>query len=299
MEDQYLKVVQAIKNIYYNGINSNEIYTNGVSIEEVDNLYNEDKDITENNNLDKLDESYYSKMYKLEYGDNVLNIDLNVDGIKNYLIVDRNNKKIDNIIGNKEIKLLIPRKDNSGNLNYKINIESRYKEGAVLFGKSSISGMQDLSLSLEPIKLKNTFIIGSINEVKTNLSIVKKDAKDENIVIPNVKFNIYDLDNKFIGSYITDKAGKIYLDVEKDLDIFKNIKVKIQEVEVPYPYIIDKQNSEKVVDLKVGCTTSVEFKNDKIEEKEKIELPKTGFQTCGIIWQKCKFDVRQLSTKNK
>ena len=271
MEDQYLKVVQAIKNIYYNGINSNEIYTNGVSIEEVDNLYNEDKDITENNNLDKLDESYYSKMYKLEYGDNVLNIDLNVDGIKNYLIVDRNNKKIDNIIGNKEIKLLIPRKDNSGNLNYKINIESRYKEGAVLFGKSSISGMQDLSLSLEPIKLKNTFIIGSINEVKTNLSIVKKDAKDENIVIPNVKFNIYDLDNKFIGSYITDKAGKIYLDVEKDLDIFKNIKVKIQEVEVPYPYIIDKQNSEKVVDLKVGCTTSVEFKNDKIEEKEKFQ----------------------------
>ena len=85
------------------------------------------------------------------------------------------------------------------------------------------------------------------------------------------------MDNKFIGSYITDKGGKIYLDVEKDLDIFKNIKVKIQEVEVPYPYIIDKQNSEKVVDLKVGCTTSVEFKNDKIEEKEKIELPKTGF----------------------
>lgn len=71
-------------------------------------------------------------MYKLEYGDNVLNIDLNVEGIKNYLIVDRNNKKIDNIIENKEIKLLIPRKDNSGNLNYKINIESRYKEGAVL-----------------------------------------------------------------------------------------------------------------------------------------------------------------------
>lgn len=277
MEDHYLKVVQAIKNIYYNGINSNEIYTNGVSIEEVDNLYNEDKNVTENNNLDKLDESYYSKMYKLEYGDNVLNIDLNVDGIKNYLIVDRNNKKIDNIIGNKEIKLLIPRKDNSGNLNYKINIESRYKEGAVLFGKSSIIGMQDLSLTLEPIKLKNTFISGSINEVKTNLSIVKKDAKDENIVIPNVKFNIYDLDDKFIGSYITDKDGKIYLDVEKDLNIFKNIKLKIQEVEVPYPYIIDKQNSEKVVDLKVGCTTSVEFKNDKIEEKGKIELPKTGF----------------------
>ncbi len=49
-------------------------------------------------------------MYKLEYGDNVLNIDLNVDGIKNYLIVDRNNKKIDNIIGNKEIKLLFQEK---------------------------------------------------------------------------------------------------------------------------------------------------------------------------------------------
>ncbi len=88
-------------------------------------------------------------------------------------------------------------------MNYKINIEVGIKREQFFLENQVLVECRICHLLLEPIKLKNTFISGSINEVKTNLSIVKKDAKDENIVIPNVKFNIYDLDNKFIGSYIT------------------------------------------------------------------------------------------------
>ena len=48
-------------------------------------------------------------------------------------------------------------------------------------------------------------------------------------------------------------------------------------MEVPYPYIIDLENSTKIIELKVGNETNVEFRNKKIEEKIKVELPKTGF----------------------
>ncbi len=266
MEKQYLRVVEGVKNIYNNGLNSKVQYSNGVVIKEL-----------ESNDIDKLDERYYSKTYSLEYGDNVLDIDISIEGVKDYLIVDKNNNKIDSVNKNKQIKVLIPRESNSGNIDFKINIKSRYKESAVLFAKSSISGMQDLSLTLEPVKLKSSYIGGNFNEVKTNLSIIKKDAEDESIHIPNVKFSIYDLNDKLIGSFTTNEDGKIYLDVEKDLKIFKNTKVKVKEEEVPAPYTIDKNCDFKIVELKVGSTTSVEFKNNKLEKIEKIELPKTGF----------------------
>lgn len=267
MESQYLRVVDAIKNIYYSGINNNYIYTNGIKI----------KEIKEDSIIDNIDESYYSKSYKLEYGENILDINLDITGIKDYIITDMNNKKIEKIFGNKEIKILFPRSSNAGDINFKLNVSSKYKESAVLFAKTSISGMQDVSLALEPIKLSNIDLEGSINEIKTKLIITKKDAKDESIYIPNVKFNIYDMEDKLIGSFITDKDGKINIDVEKDLKIYKNLKVKIKEIEVPYPYIIDDENSVKIIELKVGNKISVEFKNDKQEEKIRVELPKTGF----------------------
>lgn len=267
MESEYIRVVNAIKNIYYNGINSQMIYTSGVKVEEVKN----------ETPVDSLDESYYSKLYKLEYGENILDINLNINGIKDYIIADEKNNKIDKIVGNKTIKVLFPRNSNEGDLNFTLNITSKYKESAVLFAKSSVNGMQDLSLTLEPIKENNINLVGEVKEVKTKLTITKKDADNENICIPNVKFDIYDSQDNILGSFVTDKDGKINIDVEKDLKVYKNSKIKIKEMEAPYPYIIDLENSTKIIELKVENEVNVEFRNNKIEEKIKVELPKTGF----------------------
>ena len=267
MESEYIRVVNAIKNIYYNGINSQMIYTSGVKVEEVKN----------ETPVDSLDESYYSKLYKLEYGENILDINLEINGIKDYIIADEKNNKIDKIVGNKTIKVLFPRNSNEGDLNFTLNITSKYKQSAVLFAKSSVNGMQDLSLTLEPIKENNINLVSEVKEVKTKVTITKKDADNENICIQNVKFDIYDSQDNILGSFVTDKDGKINIDVEKDLKVYKNSKIKIKEVDVPYPYIIDLENSTKIIELKVGNEVNVEFRNKKIEEKIKVELPKTGF----------------------
>ncbi len=267
MEDSYLRVVNAIKQIYNNGISNFLNYTNGVQITEV----------KKDSILDDIDSSFYSKIYELNYGDNILDININVEGINDYTIVDENNNKIDNITKYKKIKILFPRKSNLENAECKINISSSFKENAVLFAKTKVAGMQDMSLSLEPIKKTDQDIKFKLETLKTKLEILKKDAEDGNILIPNVKFNIYDLDNKLLGTFITDSYGKINIDVESNLKIFKNSKIKIEEVEVPYPYVIDKDNNTKIIDLKVGDSVKVEFKNNKIKEIPKVELPKTGF----------------------
>lgn len=267
MEDQYIRVINAIRNIYNNGVNSSLNYTNVVKVEEILNesyLYNQDK-------------SCYFKEYSLEYGENILDITIDVGGVSDYVITDENNNKIDKIIGNKKIRILFPRATNTGDLDINLNVSSKYKESAVLFAKSTLNGMQDVSLTLEPIKTKDISLQTNIKEVKTNLVITKKDAKDSSINIPNVKFNIYDIENKLLGTFITDKNGKININIEEDLKIFKDSKIKIEEVEVPYPYILDKENSIKIIDINVGKEINVEFKNDKFQEKLKVELPKTGF----------------------
>ena len=270
MEPQYLKVVDAIKNIYYNGISHNLNYTNGVSITQIDKN-EEEKEI-----LDNIDKSYYSKEYKLEYGDNILDVNLNIKGLNDYIIVDENNNKIENILDNKKFKILFKRESNLEDTEFKINVECKYKEHAVMFARTLREGMQNMSLSLAPIKENSEEIVTKFKPIHTKLEIEKKDAKDENILIPNVKFNIYNEKDDLIGEYVTNDKGKIYIDVEKDLKIFNNTKLKIKEIDVPYPYIIDETNSIKEIEISVGDNIKVEFKNDKLEEKPKIELPKTG-----------------------
>lgn len=267
MQETYQRVVDAIKTIYYNGINFNLNYTNGVSL----------KEITKDSILDDKDQEFYSKIYELEYGDNILDIDIKVEGVNDYIIADENNKKLNNILPSKKIKILFPRKSNMDNSNCKIKINSKYKEGAMLFAKSEKEGMQDVTLTLQPIKTNENDIPFKFSNIKTSIVISKVDASDKSINIPNVKFNIYDLNDKLLGTFVTNNEGKINIELEKDLKLYKNSKIKIKEVEVPYPYIIDQENSVKIIDVRVGNIIKVEFENNKVQQKAKIELPKTGF----------------------
>ena len=283
INEEYTRVVDAIKDIYNNGINFNLTYTNGISIQEIE----------KNTILDEIDNSYYSKIYELDYGDNILDISLNVTGINDYVITDINNNKLENIVGNKKIKILFPRKTNKENTECNITLDTKYKGNAVLFAKSEVSGMQDVSLTLEPIKYNNCNLNFNLEPIHTKLIITKMDSADSSIFIQNVKFNIYDLDDNLLGTYVTDEHGKISIDVENELNICSNESIKITEVEVPYPYIIDKNDNTQITTLDVGAIVTLKFKNSKEEiktpsktetkkdtneEKQtKIELPKTGF----------------------
>ena len=267
MEEQYQRVVNAIKSIYYNGIDYNINYSNGINIKEVE----------KETDLDEIDNSCYSKTFELEYGDNILDIGLKITGLNDYILVDENNNRIDNIIGCKKIKLLFKRETNLEYTIFNIDINCKYKEHAVMFAKTLKDSMQNMSLTLQPIKENNSFFKSSLKTINTKLEITKQDAIDNSIYIPNVKFNILDKDDKLLGEYVTNNEGRIIIDVEKDLKIFNNELIKVKEVEVPDPYVIDEDNCLKEVKLKIGENTKISFKNNRKEEIPRIELPKTGF----------------------
>lgn len=267
MDTQYQRVVDAIKTIYYNGLKFNSNYTNGIIVKE------KRKDTV----LDDKDSKYYSKSYDLEYGDNIVDIELKINGVNNYIITDENNNKLERIVGNKKIKVLFLRKDNVKNNNISLEFTSKFKQTAVLFGKSEVSGMQDVSLTLQPIEVSNIKLNFDFKNITTHLIIFKKDAKDNNINIPNVKFQIYDDKSNLLGEYLTDKDGKIDLELEKDLKIFCNQNLKVKEVQTPYPYVIDEKNNTKQIEVTIGKSSTITFTNQKIEQTTKTELPKTGF----------------------
>jgi TQXA domain-containing protein len=285
IDPSYIRVVDAIKSIYKNGTSTSLEYSNDIQIEQ----------INEDTILDDIDTQYYSKTYTLNYGNNVSNINISINGIDDYIITDEYNNPINNVLGYKKIKILFPRKNLKDNIDCTIDINCTYKESAVLFAKSKIDGMQDVSLSLEPLKTYNTSFNLSSDIVKTVLIITKKDLQDENIVISNVKFNIYDLDDNFLGQFITDENGTVKIDIENDLNIYNNISLKVKEVDVPYPYTIDENNNIQIVNINVGTTSNIEFKNSKIinvtpdipvvpstinntyTKPLKTELPKTGY----------------------
>ncbi len=265
MEPQYQCVVDAIHNIYNMGISQNSILDTNVNFEKEN----------EQAIVDNIDKSYYSQTYSISHSSNVQKIDITVNGSNNYKITDINNNEITDFIQYQKIKILIPRKDVENNLNIDVKLNIQYKQTAILFGTTTVEGMQNMDLILSPVNTKEIISKFDVKYTPCIIKIKKVDYDDNTIVIPNVKFRIYsNSTNKILGEYITDKNGEIVIDSQKDLKLLSQDKIRIEEIEVPDEYYIDYNNNSKIINIEYGKTNEVVFKNKKI--KGKIEITKTS-----------------------
>ncbi len=255
---QYQRVVNCIKNIYTNGINSNS---------NLDNLLN----VNVNNfKIDNLDKNYYSCSLKLDYNDNIKEISLKLQGIENIEITDENNKKIDSITGRKNIKLLVKREDIKESKKLKMEFEYLTKNTVVMFGNAKIEGMQNLALLSKPVETKNVVVETNLEYKPVLLNIKKVDKNNKNLKIEGVKFKISKVeDNKLLGTFVTNKEGLITIDVLK-YNIKNNDKLKIEEIEVPKDYYLDTKNNVKYINIKFEGENNVLFENEKISGKIEI-----------------------------
>lgn len=259
LNDSGVRVINAIKQIYTNGINSG-VTSNKIKISEIDKEFY----------VDDINKEYYSKRYSLEYNENVKEIILQNNNY-NIKICDLDNNVIDKITTQKEIKLLIPREKIVQDSSIKISFSCNVKENAVMFGASTKNGMQNVALALKPVKSTTEDLELKVKYIPNILKIIKVDKKDNNIKIPNVKFRIYDLNKeKLLGEFVTDQNGEIIIDLQKDLNIILDSEVVVEEIEVPDGYYIDKENNKKVVLLKSGEENNVIFENEKISGRVKI-----------------------------
>lgn len=265
MSNEYDRVVNAIHNIYNEGMKNNITIGTGFIL----------KKDTNNAVIDSIDKNYYSQTYSLEHNENIKKIEVFVNGVSDYKITNINNNEITDLISNNKIKILFSRKnvDKDLKVNLKLNIE--YKQTAILFGTTTIQNMQNMALMLNPIGVGTINSSFDIKYQPLEIKIKKVDYDDNNILIPNVKFRISSVSsNKVLGEYITNKKGEIILDIQKDLKIYNEDKIKIEEIEVPSEYYIDYNNNIQIIDLKYNKTNEVIFKNKK--SRGKIEIFKTS-----------------------
>ena len=265
-EEKYQRVVNAINNIYNNGVNGNSSISSLVQIHETNGVAG----------IDNINSNYYSKEYKIEKNSNVESIVLKSSN-KDVIITDINNNIITDISCLDSFKVLVPVSIVNENINVNLNFETKLKENIALFGVAENEGMQNVAVTFSPISIQNLDVNFNVNKVDSVIKIIKVDKEDESIKIPGVKFKISDASTgKVYGEYVTDNNGEILIDVVSNLKLSKEGKIKIEEIEVPQGYYIDYDDNIKEVDVKFGNINSITFKNQKI--KGTIKIVKTSLK---------------------
>lgn len=232
-------VVNAIKNIYYSGVNNNANsdimldYTQSEQyVEIIDNVkcYVKELDLKNINNI---------REYKLNIKDN--NIKFSQEG---------------NIY-----KIWIPVNLVNDTYNVDLNIDIVAKENVSLLGKSYLPDFQDVVLTLKDYF--STTLNKSIQFINTESEIIisKKD-KDTNEPIEGVKYLIKDESNNILAEHTTDKNGVIKFNIYNN----NSTKIHINEIDTLNEYRLDK----KVYEITLDRSSKIEL--ELFNEKKKGEI---------------------------
>ena len=251
-------VVNAIRKIYNDGMNMN------YSSEAILNIEKQGKA-----DIDSIDREYYSQVYKISHNENIKNIKLSLKGADNAKITDLKNNEILDINKENEFKVLIPITSINETKNVKLDFMAEAKQTSVMFGATTIGDRQNMGLLLEPVNFSSVQSNFDVEYKTMNITLNKID-KDTKKGINGVTFKFETLDGKELGRYTTGENGVIELDVQKDLKIFKEQKIKVTEIAVPDNYYIDKENCSQIIDIKWGENAVIEFQNEKIKGKIKV-----------------------------
>ena len=116
LNESGFRVINAINQIYTNGVNGN-ILTNKINVKEIDKEFK----------IDELNQEYYSKKYRLEYNENVKEIILQNNNLE-IKACDLNNNVLDVITNQKVIKILVPREKIASDISVKLTFKYKTKE---------------------------------------------------------------------------------------------------------------------------------------------------------------------------
>ena len=275
-------VVEAIKKIYYNGMNMK--YT-------TEAIINVQKDGVAS--IDSVDRNYYSQKYSISHNENIKNINLSILGAENIRITDLNNNDISNITNVNEFKILIPLNSITNNKNIKINFRTEAKQTSVMFGATTMSDYQNTGLLLDPVNFRTIQDNFDITYQTSNINIRKVD-KDTKEGIEGVTFRFETMNGKNLGEFKTDKDGNLNIDVQKDLKIFNEQDLKVSEICAPDNYDINFNNTQNIT-IKWNKDNNLEFENEK--KKGQIKVIKVDLDNNEMKLKDVEFEVLDSNGK--
>lgn len=212
------------------------------------------------------------------------NFDIKLEGDKNNIFKLEKEQIVGKETDNKKEKYLlkIDLKDiNKFNIlgkevfkNLKLTATAEVETNPVYLGKEETGTRQDYAISGVRFKGKEERSLNiDIPKNETKIKIVKI-SKEEDKKLENVKFELFDKENKSLGIKITNKNGEI---------IYENLipgKYYLKEIEAKEGY--NKLNDLVEIEVKYGEEKEVKINNEKIKiivnNKKKVKkLPKTGY----------------------
>lgn len=158
--------------------------------------------------------------------------------------------------------------------NLKLTATAEVETNPVYLGKEETGTRQDYAISGIRFKGKEERSLNiDIPKNETKIKIVKI-SKEEDKKLENVKFELFDKENKSLGIKTTNKNGEI---------IYENLipgKYYLKEIEAKEGY--NKLNDLVEIEVKYGEEKEVKVNNEKIKiivnnKKEVKKLPKTGY----------------------
>ena len=275
-------VVEAIKRIYYDGMNMKytteaiiNVQKNGVA------------------GLDNIDRNYYSQKYSISHNQNIKNINLSILGAENVRITDLNNNDISNITNVSEFKILIPLNNITENKNIKINFRTEAKQTSVMYGATTISDFQNIGLLLDPVNFRTVQDNFDVNyqTSKINLRKIDKDSKNG---VEGVTFRFETMNGKNLGEFKTDKNGNLTIDVQKDLKLHSEQDIKVSEINAPSNYIVDYNNTKNIT-IKWNQDNNLEFQNEK--KKGQFRVIKVDLDNNEVKLKDVEFEVLDSNGK--
>lgn len=266
------RTYNAYRNIVLAARGSNKVYENAKFEVKADKEWKKDED--------------NKYLYKnVEVNSNLKsNFDVKLEGDKNNIFKLEKEQIVGKEKDNKKEKyiLKIDLKDiNKFNIlgkdvfkNLKLTATAEVETNPVYLGKEETGTRQDYAISGVRFKGKEERSLNiDIPKNETKIKIVKI-SKEEDKKLENVKFELFDKENKSLGIKTTNKNGEI---------IYENLipgKYYLKEIEAKEGY--NKLNDLVEIEVKYGEEKEVKVNNEKIKiivnnKKEVKKLPKTGY----------------------
>ena len=269
------KIIDAMCNLVDIGYNGTEtMQVNDIlRIEELGELY-EDSDNKE----------YYSQNYKVCC--NVEFSNYTVDNISNYpegsYVANSQGIKQKKFSKEEIFKVMIPKNKINDNIEGTVNVSANCKNYPMFYAESIDGNYQNYILCADSYSNNvKASITTNIDAYRSKIQIFKED-KDSKKSIEGVKFLLKYDNGQEIGTYITDKNGRIYV------ENLRKGKIIVTELEGNQNYAINTNST--VVNLEFDQLQTITIENEL--KKGRIKVIKVDAENNTIRIPNVKFEIR-------
>lgn len=201
------------------------------------------------------DGEYYSLVYKVTSGTTIQSYDIkSVSGLSNgELITDTKGNIKTSFNSGENFKIKIPKQNLNSDKNINVQIEAKLKSYPLYYGKTRITGTQNYLLTANSYQNINSEINTNL-KLNTGKILINKVDSDTKEAIEGAEFELYNSKNEKLGTYLTNKNGKIEIP-----NLYQG-KYYLKETKTNENYILD-ENTEFSVDVVYNKTSTIDIEN--------------------------------------